>query len=174
MITAYHESGHALVSKLVSPDNLVRKITIIPSTKGAGGYTLNIPPDRMYNTKQQLLNRIMVGLGGRAAEEVIFGSDNITTGAYGDIQSVTEIIINMVKSYGMFENTGLLNYDLLVNQGIANSADLSKICSDTISKLYEDVKKLLTENHDKLERITNTLLLKETIYDDELDAILAE
>lgn len=173
-ITAYHEAGHALISRLVSPDNLVRKITIIPSTKGAGGYTLNIPQDRMYNTKTELLNRIMVGLGGRAAEEVIFGKNNITTGAYGDIQNVTETIINMIKHYGMFENTGLLNYNILVNEGLSNATDITKLANETISSLYEDVKTLLTNNFNSLENLANTLLQKETIYDDELDRILAQ
>jgi cell division protease FtsH len=173
LITAYHEAGHALVSKLISPENIVRKITIIPSTKGAGGYTLNIPPDRMYNTRQQLLNRIMVGLGGRAAEEVIFGKENITTGAYGDIQNVTEIILSMIKHYGMFENAGLLNYDLLINEGVSNPSDIVKLANETINELYEEVKNLLTNSVDMLKRLTHALLEKETIYDDELDEILA-
>jgi cell division protease FtsH len=137
------------------------------------GYTLNIPPDRMYNTRQQLLNRIMVGLGGRAAEEIIFGKENITTGAYGDIQNVTEIILSMIKHYGMFENAGLLNYDLLINEGISNPSDTVKLANETINNLYEEVKNLLTNSMDMLEKLTHTLLEKETIYDDELDEILA-
>lgn len=172
-ITAYHEAGHALVSRLVSPENVVRKITIIPSTKGAGGYTLNIPPDRMYSTRKQLLNRIMVGLGGRAAEEIIFGKDNITTGAYGDIQNVTETIISMIKYYGMFENSGLLNYDLLINEGMSNPADIIKLANDTVSPLYEEVKNLLLSAYDKLDKIATALLEHETIYDYQLDEIMA-
>lgn len=172
-ITAYHEAGHALVSKLVSPENIVRKVTIIPSTKGAGGYTLNIPPDRMYNTKQQLLNRIKVGLGGRAAEEIIFGKDNITTGAFGDIENVTNVLVAMIKNYGMFESTGLLNYTLLANEGLLNPTDIMKLCSDTIQNLYDEVKELLILNKDKLDRITEALLDKETIFDDEIDELFA-
>lgn len=167
-ITAYHEAGHALVSRLVSPENLVRKITIIPSTKGAGGYTLNIPPDKMYSTRQELLNRIKVGLGGRAAEEIIFGRDNITTGAYGDIQNVTEIIVSMIKYYGMFENSGLLNYDLLINEGVTNPADIVKLANDTVASLYEEVKSLLLSENEKLEKIADVLLENETIYDEQL------
>lgn len=173
-ITAYHEAGHALVSRIVSPENIVRKITIIPSTKGAGGYTLNIPPDRMYNTRKQLLNRIMVGLGGRAAEEIIFGKENITTGAYGDIQNVTETIISMIKYYGMFENSGLLNYDLLINEGISNSTDIIKLANDTITSLYQEVKVLLLSSEDKLKKLANALLEKETIDDEELDKIIEQ
>ena len=172
-ITAYHESGHALVSRLVSPENIVRKVTIIPSTKGAGGYTLNIPPDRMYSTRKQLINRIMVGLGGRAAEEIVFGKENITTGAYGDIQNVTETIISMIKYYGMFENSGLLNYDMLINEGISNPSDIIKLANDTVTSLYEDVKSLLSSSIDKLEKLANALLELETIYDEQLDEIIA-
>lgn len=171
-ITAYHEAGHALVSRLISPENIVRKVTIIPSTKGAGGYTLNIPPDRMYITRKQLLNRIMVGLGGRAAEEIVFGKDNITTGAYGDIQNVTETIISMIKYYGMFENTGLLNYDQLINEGISNPADIIKLANETVASLYEEVKTILSSACDKLEKIAGVLLECETIYDDQLDEIM--
>lgn len=173
LITAYHEAGHALISKLVSPENLVRKITIIPSTRGAGGYTLNIPPDRMYNTKEQLLNRIRVGLGGRAAEELQFGQDKITTGASGDIENVTNILVAMIKHYGMFDSTGLLNYSLLADEGLLNPSEIMKICSKTIQELYDEVKTLLLANKEKLDNLTQALLDKETIYDDELDDILA-
>lgn len=173
MITAYHEAGHALISKLVSPENLVRKITIIPSTKGAGGYTLNIPPDRMYNTKEQLLNRIKIGLGGRAAEEIQFGQNKITTGASGDIENVTNILVAMIKHYGMFDSTGLLNYSLLADEGLLNPSEIMKICSKTIQELYDEVKTLLLDNKKKLDALTQALLDKETIYDDELEDIIA-
>lgn len=173
LITAYHESGHALISKLVSPENLIRKITIIPSTKGAGGYTLNIPPDRMYNTKEQLLNRIKVGLGGRAAEEIQFGKDKITTGASGDIENVTNILVAMVKHYGMFDSTGLLNYSLLADEGLLNPSEIMKICAKTIQELYDEVKTLLLNNKKRLDALTQALLEKETIYDDELEDIIS-
>lgn len=172
LITAFHEAGHALVARLVSPENQVRKVTIIPSTKGAGGYTLNIPPDRMYQTKTNLLNNIKVALGGRAAEELIFGVDHITTGAYGDIENATNTLLSMVKHYGMFTDTGLLSYSILEQHGVNNSADILKLCSSTISDLYEEVKSLLTVNMDKLENITNELLEKETIFDDDIDRIM--
>ena len=170
-ITAYHEAGHALVTRIVSPGNLVRKVTIIPSTKGAGGYTLNIPEDRMYNTKADLLNSIKIALGGRASEEILFGKDNITTGAYGDIQKATETLVSMVKHYGMFADTGLLNYGVLENEGISNSTDIFKLCSSEIKRLYDEVIVLLKDNYDKLDKIAEMLLEKETIYDDDLDKI---
>jgi cell division protease FtsH len=172
--TAYHEAGHALVSKLLCPENIVSKITIIPSTKGAGGYTLNIPPDRMYQTKTNLINDIKIALGGRAAEEIIFGKDNITTGAYGDLQQVTKIILAMVKGYGMFEDTGLLNYEILDNHGLTNPTEIIKFCNGALINFYNDVIELLTKNIDILERLTSTLLLKETIYDEDVIEILTE
>lgn len=170
-ITAYHEAGHALVTRIVSPGNLVRKVTIIPSTKGAGGYTLNIPEDRMYNTKADLLNSIKTALGGRASEEILFGKDNITTGAYGDIQKATETLVSMVKHYGMFSDTGLLNYGVLEDEGISNSTEILKLCSSEIKRLYDEVVTLLKDNSDKLDKIAEMLLEKETIYDDDLDKI---
>lgn len=173
LITAYHEAGHAVVAKLVSPETNVRKVTIIPSTKGAGGYTLNIPPDRLYQTKTHLFNHIKIGLGGRAAEEIVFGKDHITTGASGDIENVTSTLLAMIKHYGMFENTGLLNYDVLNYEGISHSEEIVKLCNETISKLYMEVKELLLNNKDILDTMTNVLIEKETIYDEEIDKIVA-
>lgn len=174
LITAYHEAGHALVARLVSPDNQVRKVTIIPSTKGAGGYTLNIPPDRMYQTKETLLSNIKVALGGRAAEELIFGKDNITTGAYGDIENATSTLLSMIKHYGMFDSTGLLSYSVLEQHGVSSPSEILKLCNSTISELYDEVKNLLKDNMNKLEAITNELLSKETIFDDDMDRILSD
>lgn len=171
--TAYHEAGHALVSKLVSPENTVSKITIIPSTKGAGGYTLNIPPERMYKTKKHLLDDIKIALGGRAAEEVIFGKENISTGAYGDIKQATNIILAMVKGYGMFEGTGLLNYEILDSQGLSNSNDIIKLCNKTLTDLYTEVMELIIENMCKLDKLTKTLLQKETLYDVEVTELIS-
>lgn len=172
-ITAYHEAGHALVTRIVSPGNLVRKVTIIPSTKGAGGYTLNIPEDRMYNTRTDLLNSIKIAIGGRASEEIQFGTENITTGAYGDIQKATETLVSMVKSYGMFSDTGLLNYGVLEDEGISSSSEILKLCSMEIKKLYDEVITLLKANSEKLDKIAELLLEKETIYDDDLDKIFS-
>lgn len=172
-ITAYHEAGHALITKLVSPENVIRKVTIIPSTKGAGGYTLNISPDRMYHTRVHLLNNIKIALGGRAAEEVVFGKENITTGAYGDIQNATETLLSMIKYYGMFEDTGLLNYELLEKHGISSSQEILKVCNSVIADMYNEVMELLKANRDKLDKITNALLEMETIYDNTIDKILA-
>jgi cell division protease FtsH len=171
--TAYHEAGHALISKLVCPENIVSKVTIIPSTKGAGGYNLNIPPDRMYKTKKHLFDEIKIALGGRAAEEIIFGKENITTGAYGDIQHVTKIIVAMAKAYGMFEDTGLLNYDILDSNSLTNPNDIIKLCNNTLTNLYDEVLTLIKDNIQHLESITNALLQRETIYEEDINELIA-
>ncbi|QCX32525.1 ATP-dependent zinc metalloprotease FtsH [Caloramator sp. E03] len=172
-ITAYHEAGHALISKLVCPENIVKRVTIIPSTKGAGGYTLNISPDRIYQTKGSLLNNIKIALGGRAAEEIIFGKENITTGAYKDLENATNTLILMAKYYGMFNNTGLLNYDLLEREGVNNSQEILKICRETISNLYNEVIDILNKNKEKLDKIAFELLEKETIDSYDIERIVA-
>ncbi|WPC42271.1 ATP-dependent metallopeptidase FtsH/Yme1/Tma family protein [Clostridium sp. JS66] len=166
-ITAYHEAGHALVSLKVLPNETVSKITIIPSTKGAGGYTLSIPEDSLYQNKNYLKNRIMVLLGGRAAEEIIFGANYITTGAHNDLKRSTSISFNMVTQYGMGETLGLLNMEELLNLNL-NPDQIIKECKEFIDSVYEEVKTLLLNEKHNLENITNLLLEKETLYKEDL------
>ncbi|NMM65050.1 ATP-dependent zinc metalloprotease FtsH [Clostridium sp. P21] len=166
-ITAYHEAGHALVSLKILPNETVSKITIIPSTKGAGGYTLSIPEDNLYQNKTYLKNRIMVLLGGRAAEEIIFGADYITTGAHNDLKRSTSIAFNMTTHYGMGETLGLLNMEELLNLNL-NPDQIIKECKEFIDSVYEDVKTLLLNEKHNLEKITNMLLEKETLYKEDL------
>lgn len=173
-ITAYHEAGHAIVAKLISPENKVAKVTIIPSTKGAGGYTMNIPPDRMYRTKKDMEKDIMVSLGGRCAEEIVFGEDNITTGASGDIERATETVLSMVKRFGMNKNTGLISYDVLYKNSFNGINDkILDECKNKLDELYSEVKSLLIENMGKLDCIANALLEKETLEEEEIDSIIA-
>ncbi|KAI4454000.1 metalloprotease m41 ftsh [Holotrichia oblita] len=166
-ITAYHEAGHALVAKLAAPENKVSKITIIPSTKGAGGFCINIPPDKMYYTKKELEAQIMVNFGGRAAEEIIFGADNVTTGASNDIEKASSIARDYVTKFGMSEKSGLMN------PGVFNeeSGVLSE-CKSLLEKLYAETKSLISGSLDSLNGIARELLVKETLNEDELDAIL--
>lgn len=173
-ITAYHESGHAIIARLVSPENRVSKVTIIPSTKGAGGYTMNIPKDRMFNSKRDMENQIMVALGGRCAEEIIFGEDNITTGASGDIERATEIVLSMVKRFGMNEKTGLLSYDVLYKNSFTGVNDIILTeCKNKLDQLYLTVKDMLVNNKGKLEYMAEELLNKETLDEDEIKQIVA-
>lgn len=154
-ITAYHEAGHALISKLVAPEISVKKVTIIPSTKGAGGYTLNVPPDKMFKTKSDLLKQVKIALGGRAAEEIIFGKENITTGAYSDLQHVTNILLNMAQEYGMLEETGLINYGLIEGLNLNENVETIK---KKVNEIYSEVVNLLSLNKDKLDILAEYLI----------------
>ncbi|AAK78931.1 cell division protease FtsH [Clostridium acetobutylicum] len=166
-ITAYHESGHALVSLKVLPEEKVSKITIIPSTNGSGGYTLSIPEDKMYQNKEYIQNRIRVLLGGRAAEEIIFGKSSITTGAYNDLQKVTSAVTKLVTQYGMGSSLGLLNADALSEINYSVSTSVIDECKDLVETLYEDTKNILLNNKHILENMSNKLLDVETLnYED--------
>ncbi|WP_125154722.1 ATP-dependent metallopeptidase FtsH/Yme1/Tma family protein [Clostridium rectalis] len=166
-ITAYHEIGHALVSLKALPEDKVSKVTIIPSTKGAGGYTLSIPEDNLYTNKNYLKKRIMVLLGGRAAEEIIFGSEYITTGAHNDLKHCTSIAFNMITQYGMGETLGLLNMEELINLNI-NKNSIVIECKKLVDKLYNDTKALLLNESCLLEAMTNELLEKETLHAEDI------
>lgn len=171
-ITAYHEVGHALVSMVMLPEDKVSKVTIIPSTKGAGGYTLSIPQDQMYHNMEYLKRRIMVLLGGRAAEEIVFGKEYVTTGAYNDIKQATNIAAKMVTEYGMGSTLGLLNLDEINNSFSASPNNIIEECKSLVDGLYEDTKSLLLEKNTNLEIITNSLLEKETLHHEELKSLL--
>jgi len=166
-ITAWHESGHAIASLLTNPENRVAKVTIIPSTSGAGGFCVSIPPERMYYTKQELRQQIMVSLAGRAAEELKFGKDNITTGASNDIEKATTTAMQYVTKFGMGE-------------AIADRAllkDDKQIAEETMqltSKLYKDTVALLRDNYPALEAVSEKLLKQETIDGDEVEQIIED
>lgn len=166
-ITAYHEAGHTLISSIYLKNDQLSKVTIIPTTKGAGGYTLSIPEDRMYHTKEYLKNRIMCLLAGRASEEIIFGDENITTGASNDLQTASSIIWDMASKYGMIKSLGLFT------QENSNPApELIKECKNILDNLYEKVKIDLNNNMDKLTSLSEELIKKETLQKDEIYEIL--
>jgi cell division protease FtsH len=172
-ITAYHEAGHALVTKLVAPENRVTKVTIIPSTRGAGGFSVSLPPDRMYRSRKQMESSIKIALAGRIAEEIIFGRDNVTTGASNDIEKATQIVMALVKRFGMGESTGMLNYDILFQNSVASQEHIVEECRAFMDKYYRETSDLLVENKYLLDRIARTLLEKESIDEECLDAILS-
>lgn len=174
-ITAYHEGGHALITKLIAPDNKVTKVTIIPSTRGAGGFSVNISPDRMYHRKKDLEDNIKIALGGRAAEELVFGYENITTGATNDLEKATQIILNMVKRFGMDDNIGLLNYDILRQSGVdVGTNSITDICKQKLKDMYEETKNLLAKNRTILDGIAYALMDRESIGESELNALIQE
>lgn len=167
-VTAYHEIGHALISLKALPEEKVAKITIIPSTKGAGGYTLSIPDDTMHQTKTYLKNKIKVLLAGRAAEEIIFDKDNITTGAFNDLQRVTRLAANMISQYGMNDGNSLLNLHELQEMGFHSSKEIIKECDILVNSLYEETKAILLDNKVILEAMAQELLEKETLNEEDL------
>ncbi|KEI03194.1 ATP-dependent metallopeptidase FtsH/Yme1/Tma family protein [Clostridium botulinum] len=171
-ITAYHEAGHALVSAKVLPNEKLSKVTIIPTTKGAGGYTLSIPEDKMYQSKEYLLNRIMVLLGGRAAEEIIFGKDKITTGAYSDLKHSTKLINNMITLYGMGNSLGLLTLSEIGHVSSSTQSMLINECKSNLENLYNETKSIILNNKNILENLATTLLNEESLYDEKLQQIL--
>jgi cell division protease FtsH len=172
-ITAYHEAGHALLTLKVLPEDKLSKVTIIPTSKGAGGYTLSIPEDKLYQNKDYLMKRMMVLLAGRAAEEIIFGKDFITTGAYNDFQQTTRMVSSMVTQYGMGDTLGLLNFEELSHLNYSNTDDIIKECKVTITTLYEKVKSIIVDNKDLLDKITEELLIKETLLAEDIEQIVA-
>lgn len=168
LLTSYHEAGHGLINMLLLPQDKVSKITIIPTTKGAGGYTLTIPEDTNYHRIDYLKNKIKVSLGGRAAEELIFGKDKISTGAHGDISQTTDIALKMVTEYGMGETLGLIKLSSVGSLYSSYGNPVIEECKNLVDKLYEETIELLKENKDALDKIALDLLEKETLYEEEL------
>lgn len=173
-ITAYHEAGHAVVTKLLCPENKVTKVTIIPSTRGTGGFSMNIPPDKMYNTKKEMLNNIQIALAGRIVEELVFGKDNITTGASNDIERATELLVTMIKQFGMNDEIGMINYDILFGREGAADNRLVEISKEKMQGLYNITKDLIETNMDLVTLIAENLLEKETLNEDEIDRCIAK
>lgn len=163
-ITACHEAGHAVVTKIVLPENEISKITVIPSTNGNGGFVLSIPPDKMYYTKKDIEGMIMSAYAGRAAEEVIFGKDCVTTGAQNDIQKATSIIKDYIFKYGMFDEFGLIGSEY-EKDGLMY---LKKVSYNLYNKTVEIVK----NNKEVILSVADELIEKETIYSGRLDEII--
>ncbi|NLK43774.1 MAG: ATP-dependent zinc metalloprotease FtsH [Tissierellia bacterium] len=170
-ITAFHEAGHALVTKLVAKDNRVTKVSIIPSTKGMGGFSINLPPDKMYQSKKDILSNIMIALGGRAAEEIIFGKDLVTTGASSDLEKATEMTLSMIALLGMDEETGLVNYNVVGNRNLDNKLLLNRT-KETLDNLYLETKKLLMENIKVLKSLAKNLIEKEVLNEEEINYLI--
>ncbi|TJX13856.1 ATP-dependent zinc metalloprotease FtsH [Tissierella creatinini] len=171
-ITAYHEAGHALIAKLIDKNNRVTRVSIIPSTRGVGGFSINLPQDKIYRTRKDLASNIMVALGGRAAEEIIYGKDYITTGASSDLEKATETIISIVGNLGMDDEYGLLNIKVLSAMGLTGENNLIERSSSILSDLYKETKKLLEDSREYLEKMTRELIIKETIDEEEVNRIL--
>ena len=171
-IVAYHEVGHALVTALEKNAEPVQKITIVPRTMGALGYVLHVPEEEKYlMSKDELLARITMLYGGRAAEEIFF--DTVTTGASNDIEKATELGRAMITQYGMSEKFGLIGLESIQNRYLdgravmhcadVTAAEVDHEVMELLKSRYERAKELLSGNKDVMERIANFLIEKETI-----------
>ena len=171
LLTSYHEAGHALVSLIKTPEDKVSKITIIPTTKGAGGYTLTIPKDSSYQRLDYLKNRIMVLLGGRAAEEIIFGQDKISNWSQGDLSQTTEMAMSMISEYGMGKTLGLLKLSSLGPLSNSYGNPVVEECRELVNSLYGETLELLKENKEILNKIAMNLIDEETLDEKEIYSI---
>ncbi len=169
-ITAYHEAGHALVTMLLLPENYISKVTIIPSVRGAGGFNLCIPKETMYQSQRQIIGNIKIFLAGRAAEELIFGSQEITTGASNDIQKASSLVVDYTNKYGMDPDMGLFSTDAF-QEGV--DPELAKKCRTIINDLYKETMELLSSNIASLKAITADLLIKESLTGEDIEELIA-
>jgi len=185
-LTAYHESGHAIVGRLVPEHDPVHKVTIIPRGR-ALGVTMFLPEDDRYsNSKQRLESQICTLYGGRIAEELIFGKDKVTTGASNDIERATEIAKNMVTKWGLSEKMGPMSYsdedgEVFLGHSVTQhktmsddtAKDIDSEVRSLINKSYEKATKMIKDNMDKLHAMTEALMIYETIDKEQIDDIMA-
>ena len=185
-ITAYHESGHAILFHLLPDVGPVHTISIIPTGMGAAGYTMPLPErDEMFNTKGKMLQNIIVSLGGRVAEELVF--DDITTGASQDIKQATQTARDMVTKYGFSDKLGLINYDtdsdeVFIGRDLAHTrpygeniaGQIDAEVKNIIDECYSRAKTIISENRDILDKSASLLLEKEKISREEFEALFEE
>ncbi len=185
-ITAYHEAGHAILFHVLPDVGPVYTVSIIPTGLGAAGYTMPLPErDEMFNTKGKMLQDIMVSLGGRIAEEIIF--DDITTGASSDIKKATKVARAMVTRFGMSENIGVINYDendneVFIGRDLAHTRSHSEAVAgeidaevkSIIDDCYKKAKELIMQHENVLHSCAKLLLEKEKINRQEFEALFEE
>lgn len=180
-LTAYHETGHAIARYALGSEEKVHKITIIPRG-AAGGYTMSLPAEeKNYQTKQELLDFMVFAYGGRAAEEIVFGKENISTGASNDIQRATAYAKAIVTRFGMVEEFGPILLDGTQEGDMFErkyySEQTGKEIDDVVRKIiktqYQKTLDILIKHRDKLEAVTKVILEKETIMGDEFEKIMS-
>ena len=185
-ITAFHESGHAILFHLLPEVGPVYTVSIIPTGTGAAGYTMPLPEkDEMFNTKGRMLQEIMVDLGGRIAEELVF--DDITTGASQDIKQATKLARDMITKYGMSENVGLVCYsdddeEVFIGRDLAHhrsysegiAAEIDAEVKSIISDAYAKAKAIIMENREVLDKCAELLLEKEKISREEFETLFVQ
>ena len=184
-ITACHESGHAILFHVLPDVGPVHTISIIPTGHGAAGYTMPLPEgDEMFETKSRMKQTIVVSLGGRAAEALVFGEEDITTGASQDIKEATAIARAMVTKYGFSERLGMINYEqgedeIFIGKDLAHTRQygeqVASIIDDEVKKIideaYETARRLIAEHREILDRSSQLLLEKEKLSREEFEAL---
>lgn len=179
--TAYHEAGHAVAARCLPTQDKVHQVSIIPRGR-AGGFTMSLPDhDKAYISKKEMFEDIVMAMGGRVAEEMIFGE--INTGASGDIQQATKIATDMVTKYGMSEKLGSRNFgsneEIFIGRDYGHAQSYSDATAalidaevdSLIAKAYEECKKILSEHKDKLEDVAKALMEKEVLTGEEFEAV---
>ncbi len=185
-ITAYHESGHAILFHVLPDVGPVHTVSIIPTGMGAAGYTMPLPEnDEIFNTKGKMIQNIIVSMGGRVAEELVF--DDVTTGASMDIKQATAVAKDMVTKYGFSSKLGPINYEagseeVFIGKEIGHSRPYSEVVATQIDEevkkivenCYDKAKEIITKNRDVLDRSAELLLQKEKITREEFEALFTE
>ena len=185
-ITAYHESGHAILFHVLPDVGPVHTVSIIPTGMGAAGYTMPLPEkDELFNTKGKMVQNIIVSMGGRVAEELVF--DDVTTGASQDIRQATEIAKDMVTKYGFSSKLGPINYEagseeVFIGKEIGHSRPYSEVVATQIDEevkkivenCYNKAKEIIQKYRDVLDRSSALLLEKEKITREEFEGLFAE
>ena len=182
-ITAYHESGHAILFHLLPHVGPVYTVSVIPTGVGAAGYTMPLPEkDEMFITKTKMIEDIMVSLGGRIAEEIVF--DEITTGASADIKRATSVARDMVTKFGMSDQIGVINYsdhqdEVFIGRDLAQqrnhsesiAAEIDREVKDIIDKCYKDAKDIISKHRAILDASAELFIEKERITREEFEAL---
>ena len=184
-ITAYHESGHAILFHVLPDVGPVHTVSVIPTGVGAAGYTMPLPgEDEMFNTKGKMLQDIMVSLGGRIAEEIIF--DDVTTGASQDIKQATKIARAMVTRYGMSEQMGMIDYgdddEVFIGRDFGHTKGYGEEVASMIDRevkriideCYKKAREIIEQHREVLDRCSSLLMEKEKIGQDEFESLFAE
>lgn len=161
-VTAIHEAAHALVTVLKQPESRLAQVSIIPSTKGAAGYSMSIPPDRIFHTREQLEGHIAVALAGRAGEELIFGAEQVTTGASNDLQRATELVVSICFEWGMEQRIGPVARTAL-RDVLPLGKEEREIVREKSTALYQQTLALLSERREALLRIADALEIHEVL-----------
>jgi cell division protease FtsH len=184
-ITAYHEAGHAILFHVLPGVGPVYSISIIPTGMGAAGYTMPLPEkDEMFRTKSKMMNQIVVDLGGRVAEELIFGQDDVTTGASQDFKQATKLARRMVTTYGMSDKIGVMSYnededEVFIGRDLAHGRSMSEETlreidmevKRIVDECYEEARQILLSHMDVLHRCAELLIEKERISREEFESL---